>query len=106
MTTDTIAQPVTKEKLVSDIKEVIHDADVLIRATAGDLSEKAKDAREKLSARIEIAKGRLSELQDVAKEKVVAGAKQADQTIRSHPYESIAVAFGVGLLIGILATRK
>jgi len=99
-------QTVTKEKLVTDIKEVIHDAEVLIKATAGDLSEKAKDARGKLSVKLEEARAQLSKWQAAAKEKVVEGAKQADQTIRAHPYESIAIAFGLGLLIGIVARRK
>jgi len=26
--------------------------------------------------------------------------------IRTHPYKSIGVAFGIGLLIGVLVTRK
>lgn len=104
--TETSAHPVTREKLVSDIKEVIHDADVLIRATAGDLGDKAKEARERLSQRLDVARERMGEFQEAAKEKISVGAKQADETIRAHPYESIAVAFGVGLLLGILATRK
>jgi len=99
-------QTVDREKLVNDIKEVIYDAEVLIKATAGDLSEKAKDARAKLSVKLDDARVKLGEWQGIAKEKVIEGAKQADQTIRAHPYESIAVAFGVGLLIGIVATRK
>jgi ElaB/YqjD/DUF883 family membrane-anchored ribosome-binding protein len=37
---------------------------------------------------------------------VVAGAKAADQIIRKHPYESIGIALGVGLLIGVLVRRK
>jgi ElaB/YqjD/DUF883 family membrane-anchored ribosome-binding protein len=39
-------------------------------------------------------------------EKAIAGAKVADQTIREHPYESMGVAFGVGLLIGVLVGRR
>ena len=35
-----------------------------------------------------------------------AAAKKADTIIRDHPYESIGVAFGVGLLLGVLVTRK
>ena len=31
---------------------------------------------------------------------------RADKTIRDHPYQSIGGAFGVGLLIGVLVTRK
>ena len=33
-------------------------------------------------------------------------AKVADKTIREHPYESVGVAFGVGLLIGVLVGRR
>lgn len=39
-------------------------------------------------------------------EKAVVSAKAADKVIRQHPYESIGVAFGVGLLIGVLVNRR
>jgi ElaB/YqjD/DUF883 family membrane-anchored ribosome-binding protein len=38
--------------------------------------------------------------------KTMAGAKQTDQAIRSRPYQSIGVAFGLGLLLGCLVTRN
>ncbi|NJK92960.1 MAG: DUF883 domain-containing protein [Blastochloris sp.] len=97
---------VTKEKLVDDVKEVIADAESLIRATADDLSVKAKDARAKLTVRLDGAKVRLKELEGVARERVAEGAKETDRVIRDHPYESLGVAFGIGLLVGILINRK
>jgi ElaB/YqjD/DUF883 family membrane-anchored ribosome-binding protein len=33
-------------------------------------------------------------------------AKKADTVIRAHPYESLGVAFGIGMLIGVLVGRK
>ena len=39
-------------------------------------------------------------------EKAAQGARATDEVIRSHPYESLGVAFGVGLLVGSLVTRK
>jgi len=33
-------------------------------------------------------------------------AKAADRVIRDHPYQTIGIAFGLGLLIGVLARRK
>ena len=37
----------------------------------------------------------------------LAGVKGwSGKTIREHPYESIGVAFGVGLLIGVLVGRR
>ena len=41
-----------------------------------------------------------------AEEKAVERAKAADKVIRDHPYQTVGIAFGLGLLIGILARRK
>ena len=41
-----------------------------------------------------------------AEERAVEQAKAADKVIREHPYETIGLAFGLGLLIGILARRR
>lgn len=45
-----------------------------------------------------------------AEEKAVERAKAADQAIRSHPYQSLGVAFavalGIGLAVGLYARRK
>jgi ElaB/YqjD/DUF883 family membrane-anchored ribosome-binding protein len=89
------------ERLASDLKAIARDAEDLIKATAGDVSEKAKEARSRLMVALESAKDRCEELQ----EKAVAGAKATDKVIRDHPYESIGIAFGVGLLIGVLLGR-
>ena len=35
-----------------------------------------------------------------------AGAKYTDETIRENPYQSMAVAAGLGLLVGVLIGRR
>jgi len=42
----------------------------------------------------------------LAKKKVVAGAKYTDSTIRENPYRALAIAAGVGLLVGVLLGRR
>ena len=66
------------------------------------LTERLEAARENLAR----AQERVSELYDGAREKVVAGAKATDKTIRKHPYESAAIALGVGVLIGFFVGRR
>ncbi len=95
-----------KNKLVADFKEVIADAEALLRVTADDLSERAKEARAKLNDKLEEAKVQLKDADSILREKAVAGAKETDRVIREHPYEALGVAFGVGLLIGILVNRR
>ena len=62
----------------------------------------ANNIRKKLEATMEKAKVLCENLQ----EKAVTAAKSADKTVREHPYQVIGIAFGVGLLIGILAMRS
>lgn len=99
---ETTEQEVTFRKLVDDFKVVVHDAEGLLKASAGELGEKAREARTRLAASLEGAKVSFHKVE----EKAVAGAKAADKIVREHPYQSLGVAFGVGLLIGVLVTRK
>jgi len=39
-------------------------------------------------------------------ERTILASKAADQLVRDHPYESVGIAFGVGLLLGLLAARN
>ena len=55
----------------------------------------------RLSATIEKAKDVCETLQ----QKTVAAAKATDKAVREHPYQSLGIAFGVGVLIGVLVAR-
>ena len=47
----------------------------------------------------------MGETYSQARRKVVAGARATDETIRSYPYASLAVALGVGVLVGAALSR-
>jgi ElaB/YqjD/DUF883 family membrane-anchored ribosome-binding protein len=48
----------------------------------------------------------LKSMVERAQEQAVERAKAADRVIRDHPYQTIGLAFGLGLLIGVLARRR
>ena len=58
--------------------------------------------RAKLESAIEKAKDTCERLE----EKTVAAAKTADKAVRTHPYQAMGIAFGVGLLVGVLALKS
>ncbi len=60
------------------------------------------ELRAKLEAATEKAKVLCQKLQ----EKTAAAAKAADDAVREHPYQAIGIAFGLGVLIGVLAARS
>ena len=89
-------------RLASHLKALVQDAEELMNATAGQAGEKASEARSRLAAALDSAKATYQRLE----ERTIAAAKATDKTIRQHPYESIGVAFGLGLLVGVLVARK
>ena len=54
-----------RERVLRDLKTLAHDAEDLLKATAGDLSEKAKVARARLAGALEHAKATGAELQEL-----------------------------------------
>ena len=90
------------DRLVTDLKRIVQSSEELLHATRDSVGDKAEEIRERLTDALDEAKRSCRQLE----EKAVASAKVADKTIREHPYQSIGVAFGVGLLIGVLVTRK
>jgi ElaB/YqjD/DUF883 family membrane-anchored ribosome-binding protein len=97
---------IARERVLQDFKTLARDSEALLKATAGDLSDKAREARARLGGALERAKATCAELQEQTIASAKAAAKRADAVIRDHPYESVGIAFGIGLLVGVLITRK
>jgi ElaB/YqjD/DUF883 family membrane-anchored ribosome-binding protein len=92
----------TPDALRHDSQTLVNDARALLDATAEVADEKVTAARKRLASALESAK----EVTQRIHERAMDGARQADRTIRSHPYESIAVALGLGALLGMAFGRR
>ena len=85
-----------------DLGALAEDASALMSATAEVAGEKVSEARKRLAVALERAKvigGRV-------RAKAVEGAKAADEAVREHPYQAIAIGVGVGAIIGYLLARR
>lgn len=100
VSTDTAESP---EQLLEDLRTLVTEAEKTLGAA---LTEGAEDQLGDLRERLESARAKAQSVLDGARQKVAAGARQADAAIRSHPYESLAVALGVGVLLGALLRRN
>jgi ElaB/YqjD/DUF883 family membrane-anchored ribosome-binding protein len=87
-----------KEKLVEDLGVLVHDAEELVKAVGGQVTDKTKA---ELQGALTRMKGSFRNLEEKAR----VGARNADRVIRDHPYQTLGAAFAVGLLIGALAGR-
>ena len=88
----------SKDKLIGDLNILVHDAEALIKVTGKDLSEKSK---EQLMGALERFKGSCRKVEQEA----ATAAKATDKLIRENPYKTAGIAFGLGVLIGILVSR-
>ena len=95
-----------KERVVEDLRQLARDAEALLQATASDVSDKAREARERLAQALERAKATCAELEEGVVVRAREAARRADSVIRQHPYETIGLSFALGLLIGVLLGRR
>jgi ElaB/YqjD/DUF883 family membrane-anchored ribosome-binding protein len=86
----------------NDMGTLAEDARALMAATADVAGEKVSEARKRLAAALERGKA----IYGRVREKAVEGAKVADEAVREHPYQAIAIGVGVGALIGYLIGRR
>jgi ElaB/YqjD/DUF883 family membrane-anchored ribosome-binding protein len=96
------AHEINTDQVMADLRRLVRDSEELLAATAHVAGDKAQEIRGRLTAGLESAKAACQRLE----ERAVAGAKATDKVIREHPYQSLGIAFGVGILLGVLVTRK
>ena len=97
---------VNRDKLMQDMKVVIADAEELLRATANQAGEKIGVARERIQDSIHQAKVKLAEAEAVLLERAKQAARYTDEYVQENPWRAIGVAAAVGLLIGLVLSRR
>lgn len=85
--------------LTDELRTLVSDAEALLRAgTGADNTE----ARERIQATLQELRGRLAALE----QQLSTRAREVDTYVRDNPWQAIAVAGGVALLVGLIMGRK
>jgi ElaB/YqjD/DUF883 family membrane-anchored ribosome-binding protein len=96
----------SQEKLVSDMKAVITDAEEILHATADQAGEKIAGLRTRIQERLHAARVRLADAEAVLVAKTRAAAQATDAYVHENPWKSVGVAAGVGFLVGFILGRR
>ena len=70
-----------------------------------EATETGENEKSELRARLEAAIDKAKVACERLEEKTVAAAKATDKAVREHPYQAVGIAFGVGVLVGVLVAR-
>lgn len=96
----------SRDKLISDLKLVLKDAEELLRSTGQQLGSSYQSARARFGSKLDSAKDNL----DTVQTKVSSGSKEAmattDRYVQANPWQAVGIGAVAGLVIGILLARR
>ena len=95
-----------KDKLAQDVGLVVQDAQELMDALGGDLDEGTQEALKRLRKSLASVRDRYDDAEERVRDYGAEKVKRTDELIREYPYQAIGVSFGVGVLLGLVFSRK
>ena len=96
----------SKDQVVSDFKALLSEGEALFKSATGGGNEALTAARDKFKEQLATAKARYCELQDATVQQARHAATVTDEYVHGNPWTSIAVAGGVGFLVGMLVMSR
>lgn len=97
---------INTDKLIEDLKIVMRDAEALIRATSAQTGEKIQEVRARAEESLQQARTRLSAIEDEAYQRAREVADATEGYVRENPWQSLGIAAGIGVLVGLLLSRR
>jgi ElaB/YqjD/DUF883 family membrane-anchored ribosome-binding protein len=94
------------DKLMHDLKNVVGDAEDLLKVTASQGGEQIARIRARAEESLKTARERMKDVTEAAEVQARAAAREVDKQVRDHPWTAVGVAAGIGLVLGILLGRK
>jgi ElaB/YqjD/DUF883 family membrane-anchored ribosome-binding protein len=92
----------SKDRIVSDLRVLVNDAEELLKATASQAGEKITVARQRIEQSLVEGKKALADAEKSVLKKSKECAEIADDYVRENPWSAVGVAAAVGLALGLL----
>jgi ElaB/YqjD/DUF883 family membrane-anchored ribosome-binding protein len=83
------------DKLMNELRDVVAAAEELLAAAGSGNAERLKEIRNRAEVALQGARERLE-----------GAGEEIEDRVRKHPYAALGIAAAVGLVIGILLSRK
>jgi ElaB/YqjD/DUF883 family membrane-anchored ribosome-binding protein len=94
------------DKLASDMKVVISDAEDLLKATASAAGERVTAARARMEESLRVAKVKLADAQEAMVDRAKDAARATDDYVHAHPWKSAGIGIAIGVILGMLIARR
>lgn len=92
--------------LERDLKATVQALEDLLDSIAENAGDAMTDVRKRIEASLKEARATLASLEKQAVKQVKTTARAADHYVHDNPWQTIGVAAGIGVLIGLLLGRR
>ena len=96
----------SKDQVVSDFKSLLSEGENLFKSATAGGDQALVAARDKFKEQLAVAKDKYSQLQDATLKQAKRAAAVTEEYVQGNPWTSVAVAGGVGLLLGMLIMSR
>jgi ElaB/YqjD/DUF883 family membrane-anchored ribosome-binding protein len=86
-------------QIAEDLRAIVSDAEALLRSSA---NTGGADAQERAQATLQDLRARLNALEDTVRSR----ARDVDSYVRDNPWQAVAAAGGIALLLGLIMGRR
>ncbi|QDU80024.1 hypothetical protein Pla110_17460 [Polystyrenella longa] len=90
----------TSQKIEAELNHLLETVCNSAASTTEKLGQTVQNAQEHLNQASQAARQQMDRMND----SIQQGYQQAEETVRKHPTESVAVAFGTGLIAGVIVS--
>lgn len=101
-----MTERISAGQLIDDLTAVIRDAESLLRATAAQTGDKVDEIRTRAEESVRQAKERLAGIEEETLQHARVLAGEAEEYVRGNPWQAVGIAAGIGLVLGLLMTRR
>jgi len=95
-----------RDRLAAELRSLVSDAEEMLKAASRTGNDQLNLVRERLERGVGAARDELNAFQEAALETARRTAADTNEYVHEHPWNAVGIAAAVGVLLGVLLTRR
>ena len=95
-----------QDELLQEFQALVKDTEKLLQQSADLTGEKAEDLRTQIHQSLSRARATMHNAEASVRERSKAAVDATESYVQTHPWQSMGIAAGVGMLLGMLITKR
>lgn len=95
-----------EEEFIKDVKKNLDEVEKLLKEAADSTGAKANEIREKAMRRLQQSREALLDTQETLARRGRQAIRATDDYVHDKPWQAIGLAGAIGLLLGVLLSRR